>query len=309
MIRQPIIAGIDGSQESVRAASLAWRLARAMDAQCVLVHAVPNVWAPGGMAPLVNSGEVFDLVVSDLQKWLSRELGAEIPDAVRRSLVARPGRPDIVLDQVAREYEAGLIVVGARHHGALARGFGGSTAHRLVRTSPVPVLVAQGPGQVPRRILVATELSPAAAPTLSTAWRYADLFTAQLRVVHVFEPAKFRPVVPLSLDQNAFESSSRRKFDRLIALELPRVAPSDRIVRRGKADEEIAEEAVAWQADLVVVGTHGTNWVDRMLIGSTTERLLNRLPASLLVVPVNRRAARASGLSGRRKSRKEMVML
>jgi nucleotide-binding universal stress UspA family protein len=76
MIRQPIIAGVDGSQESVRAASLAWRLARAMDAQCVLVHAVPNVWAPGGMAPLVNSGEVFDLVLSDLQKWLSRELGA-----------------------------------------------------------------------------------------------------------------------------------------------------------------------------------------------------------------------------------------
>jgi hypothetical protein len=45
-----------------------------------------------------------------------------------------------------------------------------------------------------------------------------------------------------------------------------------------------------------------------MLIGSTTERLLNRLPASLLVVPVNRRAARPSGLPGERKTRKEMVM-
>jgi nucleotide-binding universal stress UspA family protein len=70
------------------------------------------------------------------------------------------------------------------------------------------------------------------------------------------------------------------------------VPPDDRVVRRGRADEEIAEEASAWHADVVVLGSHGRGWVDRLLIGSTTERLLNRLPASLLVVPINRPAQR-----------------
>jgi len=37
---QPVIAGVDGSPESLRAASLAWRIARAGDTRCVLVHAV-----------------------------------------------------------------------------------------------------------------------------------------------------------------------------------------------------------------------------------------------------------------------------
>jgi nucleotide-binding universal stress UspA family protein len=300
---QPVVVGVDGSSESLRAASLAWRIARAADAQCVLVYVVPDMWAPGGMAPLVNSAEMFDMLVSDVQRVLAKELGSEIPEAIRQSLVARAGRPGVVIDEVAREYGAGLIVVGGRHHGALTRGLGGSTAHHLVRTSEAPVLVVEASGRAPRRMLVATDLFGAAGPTLSTASRYADLLEAQIRVVHVVEPAKFPTVVPLSLDMSAFEDRSRIEFQRLVETELSRVPPDERVVRRGRADEEIAEEAAAWGADLTVVGSHGKGWIDRLLIGSTTERLLNRLPTSLLVVPINRPAQRRTQ-SARARSRR-----
>ncbi len=309
MLRQSIIAGVDGSPESLRAASLAQRMARALDAHCMLVHAVPDVWVPMGMAPLMDSAEVLDRVTADLRQSLEQQFGAEGSEGARWELVVRSGRPGVVLDQVAREYDAGLIVVGGRRHGALVRGFGGSTAHHLVRTSPAPVLVVGAEGQVPRRILVATELAAAASPVLSTAWRYADLLTAQLRIVHVIEPAKFPTVVPLSIDSRAFEVWSRREFNRLIELELPRIPPANRVVRRGHADEEIAEEAASWRADLIVIGSHGRGWVDRALIGSTTERLLNRLPASLLVVPINRPAASTRGQSRRRSDQREAVTL
>jgi nucleotide-binding universal stress UspA family protein len=36
---------------------------------------------------------------------------------------------------------------------------------------------------------------------------------------------------------------------------------------------------------IVVVGSHGFGWTQRWLLGSTTEELLSRLPASLVVVP------------------------
>jgi nucleotide-binding universal stress UspA family protein len=305
---QPIIAGVDGSPESLHAAALAWRIARVADARCVLVYAVPEVWAPGGLAPLVNAPEVFDLLVSDLRHLLARELGAEIPDAVRQSLIARPGRPDVVLDAVAREQGAELIVVGARRHGALARGWGGSTAHNLVRTAPAPVLVAEGSSHAPRRMLVATDLFAAAGPTLSTAGRYAELLGAQMRVVHVVEPAKFPTVVPLSLDESVVEERARAEFQRLVELEQPNIPPDDRIVRHGRADEEIAEEVAAWRADLLVVGSHGKGWIDRLLIGSTTERLLNRLPTSVLVVPIGKPAARRSAAKATRR-RKGTVLI
>ena len=303
MTWQPIIAGVDGSLESFRAASLAWRIARAADARCVLVHAVSDVWVPGGLAPLVNSPDIFDKLVSDLQRQLAHEVGAEVPEAVRKGLVARPGRAGVVLDEIVREYGASLVVVGGRHHGALARGLGGSTAHHLVRTSPAPVLVVAASSR-PQRVLVATDLFGAAGPTLATAARYADLFDAQLRVLHVVEPAKFPTVVPLSIDMAQFEQQSRLEFERLVELELSRVPPDDRVVRCGRADEEIAEEASAWGADLLVIGSHGRGWIDRLLIGSTTERLLNRLPTSLLVVPINKPAVRRPQAETRARTRR-----
>jgi nucleotide-binding universal stress UspA family protein len=141
-------------------------------------------------------------------------------------------------------------------------------------------------------MLVATDVFAAARPTLAAARRFAELLEMQIRVVHVVEPAKFPTVVPLSLDMNAFAERSRVEFQRVLELELPDVPADERVVRRGLADEEIAEEVAAWNADLLVVGSHGRGWIDRLLIGSTTERLLNRLPASLLVVPINEPATR-----------------
>ena len=300
---QPIIAGVDGSVESLKAAALACRIARAADADCVLVYAVPELWSPDGLAPLVNSPEVFDQLVQALRHQISHEWSGEISAAVRESLVARAGRPGVVIDEVARERGAGLVVVGGRHHGALVRGLGGSTAHHLVRTSPVPILIVQGSERMPRRILVATDLFGAASPTLATARRYAERCDAQLRVLHVIEPAKFPTVVPLSLDPGVFEAQSREAFWRLVEAELPDVPLDDRVVRQGRIDEEIAEEAVAWRAELVVIGSHGRGWIDRMLIGSTTERLLNRLPTSLLVVPISQPALRQRKPARRAKAR------
>jgi nucleotide-binding universal stress UspA family protein len=306
---QPIIAGVDGSPESRRAATLAWRIAKAADTSCVLVHAVPDLWAPGALAPLVNSVETFDVVVKQLRHLLDTEWGAEIPDTVRQAVVTRPGQPAIVLGEVAREYGASLIVVGGRRHGALARGFGGSTAHNLVRAAATPVLVVEASSPAPAHVLAATDLSGAAAATLSAARRYADLFQAQLGVLHVVELGAASQTIPLTLDLDLLEGRAREELERVIALEGLPVAPPDRLIRRGRADEAIAESAVAWHADLVVVGSHGRSWVDRLLIGSTTERLLNRLPTSLLVVPINKPAARRAALKLDGETRRKGVVI
>jgi Universal stress protein family len=58
-----------------------------------------------------------------------------------------------------------------------------------------------------------------------------------------------------------------------------------------------------------VVGSHGKGWVDRILIGSTTERLVTELPTSILVVPARpirqeRVASRAPQRSRKRRTRR-----
>jgi nucleotide-binding universal stress UspA family protein len=59
-----------------------------------------------------------------------------------------------------------------------------------------------------------------------------------------------------------------------------------KVIREGVPFETIVNEAAAWRADVIVVGSHGKGWVDRLLIGSVTEDLLNNLPCAVLVVPV-----------------------
>jgi nucleotide-binding universal stress UspA family protein len=76
---------------------------------------------------------------------------------------------------------------------------------------------------------------------------------------------------------------------------------TEKTICYGMPVEMITEQAAEWHADLLVVGSHGKGWVDRLLIGSVTERLLNQLPTSLLVVPVSAlvevRAPRAANLA------------
>ena len=48
--------------------------------------------------------------------------------------------------------------------------------------------------------------------------------------------------------------------------------------------ETIAEEARAWEADLIVVGTHGRRGLGRMLLGSGAEQIIRLAPVPVLVV-------------------------
>jgi nucleotide-binding universal stress UspA family protein len=287
-----VVVGVDGSPESVRAAALAWRIAEAGGAPCVPVCALPDPAPATALGPPLYSPDLYERLYTETRRSVMDALRRELPGAVAEALEVQVGRPATVLTQVAAKLGAGLVVVGGRPHGALARGLGGSTAHTLVRILDVPVLVA-GPGApAVTRVLAAVDLSDATRPTAAAAAEYARLLRAPLRLLFVVEPVRFPVGVPLTIDRSEYERRATRAFDDVLrGFASPDTA--DRVVRPGTAVEGIATEAAEWGAGLIVVGSHGKTWVDRMLIGSTTERLLNLLPASLLVVPI--KAGRARG--------------
>ncbi len=52
----------------------------------------------------------------------------------------------------------------------------------------------------------------------------------------------------------------------------------------GSPREAIVDEAKAWEADLIVVGSHGYGFWDRMLLGSVSDAVIHHAPCSVLVV-------------------------
>jgi nucleotide-binding universal stress UspA family protein len=292
MTWKPIVVGVDGSPESRGALELASELAHAARAKLVAVYALPDLWLAGNLdqTPIILPA-VYEALVRDGRAAIRTFLHDALPAARHLSLEVRTGTAATAIAAVARRQRAGLVVLGGKHHAALARGLGRSTAHYLVRTLDVPLLVADQSSATVTRVLAAVDLSAAAAPTIQAAAGLAALLGARLRVVHVVEPLRvlYLPIAPL--DQEGFERLSRETFDRLLEA-FPQIGADDRVVRTGMAAETIAEEVAAWRPNVLVLGSHGKGWVNRLLVGSTTERLLNVLPTSLLVIPTGRPARR-----------------
>ena len=55
----------------------------------------------------------------------------------------------------------------------------------------------------------------------------------------------------------------------------------------GHIAEMLADAAAEWQADLLVVGTHGRRGVERFFVGSVAENLVSRATMSLLLIRRN----------------------
>jgi len=287
MAWKPIVVGVDGSPESVRAAVTGQMIADKAGAECVIVHAVPDYLA-SFTAPDVSLdvAGLEDLAMEHAREFITGTLKGDVRPALLTGLRSEVGRAPIVIQDAVRKLEAQLLVLGGKHHRGLDR-IGGSTVTHMARTIDVPMLVTDGGSPTISRVLVAVDVSYAAAPTIAEAEKFATMFGAKLRVMHVVEPVPIIPGVPITVgDEDYFRGESRV----LESSVWPKVSAqgAETVVRRGRAASSIADEVVQWGADLLVLGSHGKGWVDRLLIGSTSERLLRILPTLTLVVPVAR---------------------
>jgi len=141
----------------------------------------------------------------------------------------------------------------------------------------------------PRHILAATDFSPAADRAVLRAAFIAKQSGAELTLLHVVSPLALYPGMDIGPDTEAFDAAGERAAaDRLEALARvlrDRFTLSVRTAQRiGRVHRQIADYAVSHGADLVVVGARGENSLARLLLGSTTWRLLRVRRGAILVV-------------------------
>lgn len=298
MVWQPVVVGVDSSEASQRAVTVGWAVAQTAGASFQCVHAVRDLWAAlrdlsetaaatvgGSPLPVLPSHD--DPLTERRHEEIATRLLAHLPPEAAGHLRIVTGRPAAALAHVAGEAEAELAVIGGKHHPGLGRWVIGSTAHSLVRRLQCPLLVVGDAPATVSRVMAAVDLSEAAPGILDVAQRYAALFEAALAAIHVIEelPAPDGATAP-GIEPAEFARISREILANSIwpALTLPH---AETLVRQGPRLETLRKEIEDWKPDLVVVGSHGKGFDDRVLLGGLTEALLNDLPASLLVVPVD----------------------
>jgi nucleotide-binding universal stress UspA family protein len=136
-----IVAGHDGSPESVDAVAYARRLAAAAGASLRVITVVdPTPPAIAGYDTLLGLRSEWDEMVAHARETADAQLSALIGDAAGIETAVLEGVAGAILCDVSRQ--ADLLVVGSRRWGALERLVIGSTAEHVVRHAHCAVLVA-----------------------------------------------------------------------------------------------------------------------------------------------------------------------
>ena len=141
-----------------------------------------------------------------------------------------------------------------------------------------------------RRIVLATDFSPASGKAFGAAVALARASGARLTVLHVIAP--FFPVVP----EQYMDRKSWDRFDRLATqaamrklgalagrANKARVRATPRLLR-GDPAIQIVRGTRSQRADLLVVGTHGRTGVSRLFMGSVAARVLAMAPCPVVTV-------------------------
>lgn len=146
-----------------------------------------------------------------------------------------------------------------------------------------------------RSILCPVDFSGHSRRALQYAAIVARRSRASLTVIYASDPLLVA-AAQISLHQSSVSGRAGGELRAFIAAALRKgTARGLRVhawVSVGPAPEEIAKAAVRHRCDLIVMGTHGLTGSQRLLVGSTTARVLQNTTIPVLAVPPTRRGSR-----------------
>jgi nucleotide-binding universal stress UspA family protein len=290
----PVVAAVDGSDDSLRALEWAVDAARRRAAPLRVAHvrqyahwAEPDVLAAGPADP--RDDPVLDQVRAHL------EGRADQPDT---EYVGLEGATGVVLPELGAS--AQLLVLGSRGRGGFASLLLGSTGMAAARDAECPVVVVPRPGRGVHgeaapgpgpgsRVVVGLKVDGPDEATLGFAFAEAARRGARLQAVAAYSwpaqpwmmPGELPPPI---VDQNVIEGEARVLAEGFLAPYRERHPDVEVEPVAGDAAGHLVAASV--DADLVVVGRHRRRLLaPARMMGSVTQAVLLHAASPIGVIP------------------------
>jgi nucleotide-binding universal stress UspA family protein len=291
---------VDFSACSRRALEYAVRVGHWYGASVTALHVVPNLHVidpvPGFPGqPLV----VKDLDLGTMRAMLETFVRGTAPGSqVATDVLAATASTEAIVSHAAA-IGADLIVMGTHGRSGIDGLLLGSVAERVIRRTACPVMLvppgARGDGQPLRvpfcQIVWAVDFASTSRRAFDIALELAEEADAHLTLLHAIEvPPELRAAVTGSeVDvpavRAAAEADILQHLRDLVPAEARTYCKIHTDVREGRADRAIVETARERQAELIVMGVHSGNALDRLLFGSNAHAVLRVAACPVLAVP------------------------
>ena len=264
-----LLVPTDFSPEAHHAYEVALQLAKHTDGTVTLLHVLDTDATEGGfstMGTLSGTDSIDNIYTLKLLEATKRRLhaltneaaplasGVPVHDAIELE------RTDEGILAAIKRHNIDLVVMGARGHGALEHFFVSSTAERMIRLAPCPVLTVKHQ-QVPfemRTVVFPSDFSAGAAGALGHLLHILEVFPeARLHLLHVVAGQEGEPA----------QEERMHAFARQHGLTNYQTA----VVGASRTSSGIEQYARHVHADLVVMPTHSHAGLSHLLHPNVAE--------------------------------------
>ena len=139
-----------------------------------------------------------------------------------------------------------------------------------------------------KKILIAVDDSAYSIKAASTGFALADSLQAMIAVLYVVD--KSREIIngDLGITPEQSRSALLEEAENVLEQYIKMYNHIGKIIRftpEGLPETEILNIAREWEADLIVMGTHGRSGLDHILAGSVAEQVIRHAEIPVLVIP------------------------
>lgn len=268
---EKIMFATDGSDYGADAEAVALAMTEQCGGALLITSVVITNPAAEAAAP-----EVIQTTEQETGALVRRIYGLAVQRGIAAETVVRRGSDPVAeLVAAADEHRADVLVMGRRAgRGRMRRWLGDSTSKAVGSAKCSVLVVPDGATMWCKRILLATDGSRFSDAAAVAAGKIALLCRL--------------PVTVLSVIRESFSEERAAEADETVTRVHAHLRSQhidvDKLVVHGEPETVIGEVAVARDADLIVMGTHGRTGWERVIVGSVTDSVIGASTLPVLAV-------------------------
>ena len=279
---EKILLATDLSETAGSAVGMAAWAAKTFGSQVILLNVIPDI--PG-------SPHAVKIVRRAVEERLEKIRGALAAQGVRvAETVVETGAAEIRITDLAEIRDVNVLMIGSGSRDTKDRFLLGTTAGKILRGSRKPVWVVKTGAAPPvSSVLCPVDFSEHSRRAMENALSIARAAGAGLTVLTVLESPAGRLHFPVEAfvrlkGRQAWEKRQRGEFETFLSSFEAGGIRLRKMVRKGKAADEILAAARETRPDLIVMGCQGRTGIERLLLGSVAEKVVRDLPCSVLAL-------------------------